>query len=159
VQLKVHREGSRFLEAFIEQALGPDPAGAALAEVQLQELSAVSGGEEPAVAESELNLAWDRALGQIDDDNAQQNFIKLCLSARRLDFALERYRALKAERPDDERVAKYLLQIGTILSFSALQRSPDAAKTPKLSPPVVFMIMLVVAIIALMVVLKAGAPG
>jgi hypothetical protein len=44
------------------------------------------------------------------------------LKAERTEFAIARYRDIKNARPDDERAAKYLLQLGTILSFKALSK-------------------------------------
>ena len=69
-----------------------------------------------------IDQLWLSAKERLDDDGRQQAFIQACLRQQRMDFAIRSYRRLKDERPDDERVAKYLKQVGTILGFYALRK-------------------------------------
>ncbi len=69
-----------------------------------------------------LSRRWLQVLHAWDDDASHQAFIDACLSERQLDLALASYRHEKAARPDDPRPDAALSQIGTILSFMALDR-------------------------------------
>lgn len=97
-----------------------------LAEVKVAPLEP---GETP--AELTLSRRWLEVLLDENNDQVHQRFIEASLQARRLEYALERYRGLKKRSPDDERIDAYLAQIGKILSFYAFSKEPKAevAKT------------------------------
>ncbi|MBI2377317.1 MAG: PilZ domain-containing protein [Deltaproteobacteria bacterium] len=82
--------------------------------------------EDPIEANTEeaaLNRAWASAKANLDDKKAQQEFVNQCVTLQRIDFALECYRKLHSEHPDDERIKKYLTNVGTVLSFYVLKPS------------------------------------
>ncbi len=74
-----------------------------------------------------LEQMWLAVRERLDDDSIQQAFIQACLRHQQMDFAIRCYRRLKEERPGDERVARYLQQAGTIISFYALRKDTTAA--------------------------------
>ncbi len=74
---------------------------------------------------------WKSAERELGDDEGQQRFIAACLEAGQLDFALERYRAIKAAHPGRPEPTRYLEQIGTLLRFAGF-RAPDTAPRPRL---------------------------
>jgi hypothetical protein len=115
-----------FLQRFVEDARATD--GRALQAVR------INVKEEAAVALDDVALMkrWLEVSDQIEDDEAQQRFIQDCLRAERIEFAVARYRDLKNTRPGDERVAKYLLQLGTILSFKVLSKKDIGAAPTKM---------------------------
>ena len=84
-----------------------------------------------------LGERWRGVEARLEDDATHQAFIHECLRHRRLEFALERYRELKALNPGDPLPTRYLRQIGTILTFYTLQRGEpprDAGMLRKLAP-------------------------
>lgn len=81
-----------------------------------------------------LSRRWLQVLHAWDDDASHQAFIDACLSERQLDLALAAYRHEKAARPDDPRPETALSQIGTILSFMALDRPKSDGAVAKPRP-------------------------
>ncbi len=79
-----------------------------------------------------LGLAeqWQRMEKNLDDDKAHQEFINACLNAKRLEYALERYRELKLHNPNSPVATRYLKQIGTILTFYTLNKDPEDTSPP-----------------------------
>ncbi len=69
-----------------------------------------------------LARMWDEVCNQMGDDAAQQRFIQACMKVKKLEYAVSCYRDLKEDRPEDDRIDKYLQQVGTILSFYALKK-------------------------------------
>lgn len=69
-----------------------------------------------------LARLWDEVCNQMGDDAAQQRFIQACMKVKKLEYAVSCYRDLKEDRPEDDRIDKYLQQVGTILSFYALKK-------------------------------------
>jgi hypothetical protein len=96
-----------------------------------------------------LAAQWAAMDESLSDDAAHQAFITACLKARRLEYALERYRELKLLHPEWEGVNRYLQQIGTILTFYTMQRAEAAPEAKGWKKPA-----LLAAIIA---VVAAGA--
>lgn len=97
-----------------------------------------------------LRLAdqWQAMEDSLEDDEAHQAFINACLSAQRLEYALERYRELKLHNPNSPVATRYLKQIGTILTFYTFKREATETGTPWWKKAV-----------AIMVVLGVGAVG
>ncbi|MCA9551047.1 MAG: hypothetical protein KC933_13520 [Myxococcales bacterium] len=91
-----------------------------------------------------LATQWAAMNDDLSDDRAHQAFITACLKAHRLEYALERYRELKVLQPEAERVNRYLQQIGTILTFSTMQRSEAAEDTKRWKKGVLLLAILVV---------------
>lgn len=83
--------------------------------------SASHAGEETA----DVEALWASARAQLDADELQQRFIQVCLRKGAIEFAVERYRALKEAHPEDPRPQRYLEQVGTILSFYALKQNAE----------------------------------
>ncbi|MCC7383002.1 MAG: PilZ domain-containing protein [Deltaproteobacteria bacterium] len=83
--------------------------------------------------EVDLSRRWHNITLDERNDELHQKFIEACLSAKRVDYALERYRALKRRSPDDTQFDRYLEQVGKILSFVALQKGPEGAHKRKMS--------------------------
>lgn len=82
----------------------------------------------PAPSTAALMEHWLRVKDDLDDDKAQQAFIKSCLETKQIEFAVRCYRELKEVNPEDERIQKYLNQVGTILGFYAFRKDPAAAQ-------------------------------
>lgn len=96
-----------------------------------------------------LEQRWLEVKDHLADDPRQQHFIQECLKAQRLEFAVQCYRGLKTERPDDPLAAKYLNQVGTILGFYALRK--EKAPVDKGMPNSVKFTLLAFIIAALMI--------
>jgi DNA-binding response OmpR family regulator len=118
-----------FLQRFLDDARSPD--GRALQPVRILVKDESASGA--ALDETALMKRWLEVSERLDEDDVQQRFIQDCLRAEKLEFAVARYRDLKNARPDDERVAKYLLQLGTILSFKAFGKK-DLENAPAKMP-------------------------
>ncbi len=80
------------------------------------------GGEDDQL----LHKMWKLVIQNLDVDQDHQDFIHECIRRKRLEFAFERYRLLRLERPNDDRVARCLQQIGTVLSFGSLGRQDNS---------------------------------
>ena len=72
----------------------------------------------------EMAVLWTQVLDDFDNKDKHQAFLNACIKASRLDYGLERYRVYKRENRDAD-VDEYLKQIGTILGFFVLARTPD----------------------------------
>lgn len=113
-----------FLDLYIAEARAPNQRAIQPLRVSMRE----QGTTEDIIDDMMLMKRWLEVSERIEDDDIQQRFIQDCLKAERIEFAVARYRELKLQRPEDERVAKYLQQIGTILSFYAFQKKDPAQK-------------------------------
>ncbi|MFO0725033.1 MAG: PilZ domain-containing protein [Myxococcota bacterium] len=123
VRLRVDQPSQAFLNVFVAVARGGDRRRAL--ELRLEPLD--SGAEaDPEVA---LSRAFQDAL--LDgSDEAHQRFIQTCLTQRRIDYALTRYRAEKARRAQDPIFDAYLAQVGTILGFASLNSAEKVQPQP-----------------------------
>lgn len=82
----------------------------------------------------ELLELWNEARDRLDDDALQQRFIQACLRSQQLELAIRCYRQMKEADPTNERAARYLNQVGTILGFYAFRTQaaePDEMGLPK----------------------------
>ena len=59
--------------------------------------------------------AWTKAENNLEEDLLQQRFIQTCLHQGKLEFALERYRALHLKWPDCPQASIYLDQIADMI--------------------------------------------
>jgi CheY-like chemotaxis protein len=123
IRLDCDETQRQFLEMFVKEACVPNQR--AIQPVRIAQR--VEGTTEDIIDDMALMRCWVEVSEKLDDDAEQQRFIQMCLRAERLEFGIARYRDLKAQRPDDERVARYLQQIGTILGFYAFSKK-DAIK-------------------------------
>lgn len=133
VRLKTDVQTRAFLLAFVDEIVDPSCEDS-LREITLVQRAAPDGASADSADIASLSQAWNRVLRHIEDDAVHQAFIQKCLSATRLDYALEQYRRLQTERPDDDRVTKYLTQVGTILNFQAFSRDDKPQSSKKRSP-------------------------
>jgi CheY-like chemotaxis protein len=149
LKLDVDDAQVEFLDRFIEEASSSDQKSMQPVLVGLR----VEGMTADIIDDMSLMKMWLEVSESIDDDALQQQFIQHCLKAEKLEFAVARYRELKAQRPDDERVAKYLQQIGTILGFYALSKKEPSRETTKL--PSSFKLILVLLLLAGLAIVTA----
>lgn len=124
VDLEVPEAQAALLRQFIAEA--QDLNQPAIEQVRIRERGKTEVAPVDFVDDKVLAEFFDRAAAQLDDDTVQQAFIQACIKAQRLPFAVQCYRELKKDRPDDERVAKYLNQVGTILGFYAFRKADEA---------------------------------
>lgn len=104
-----------FRSSFVELAARPGPRRP---EVRIRARPLDVAADRDALAP--LWRAWREAEQRLGDDDRQQRFIHACLGARRLDFALERYRAARMAQPGRGEPERYLVQVGTLIGFSGL---------------------------------------
>lgn len=134
--LDVDDAGSAFLNVFIAVARqSPRTRG-------LEIVIAKTCDQTP--TEVDLSRRWHRASIDLDDDPLHQKFIEACLAAKRLDYALVRYRALIEKRGGDERLEGYVRQIGKILEFSALQKNEEKKRSFRIPAPLVIVALALV---------------
>lgn len=128
LELEVGAAQGEVLAQFIRET--QDPSQPTIEQVRIRARRPEEARAAPAapklVDDETLRRMFDAAAQALDDDAKQQAFIQACIKAERLPFAVQCYRELKADRPEDERVAKYLGQVGTILGFYAFHKA-DAA--------------------------------
>jgi len=125
LQLDVPEAHGPLLARFIEEA--QDERQPAIEQVRMRERSQTEVAPVDFVDDKTLAEFFDRAAAQLDDDALQQAFIQACIKAQRLPYAVQCYRELKNDHPEDERVAKYLNQVGTILGFYAFRKADGAS--------------------------------
>lgn len=119
VELALANGTSDFLREYIEEIVAARvPPEQVVAEVQYAAAMALSN--------EDLQALWEEAKHRLEDDELQQRFIQECLKAQNLEWAVRCYRELKEADATDERAARYLNQVGTILGFYALSRQPSA---------------------------------
>lgn len=128
VRLKTDVQTRAFLLAFVDEIVDPN-CDESRRELTIVQQHNPEADNERVVDMAALSQSWNRVLRHLDDEAVHQAFIQKCLSSARLDYALEQYRKLQAERPDDEEVTRYLTQVGTILNFQAFGR--DEKRTPQ----------------------------
>ncbi len=129
IALKLGDEERGFVHYFLDQAR--DVTQSFVEQVRIHQVQSLPSAT---VDENQLDRLWKEAASKLDEDDVQQRFIQACLKAQKLEHAVKCYRELKQQSPDDERVARYLLQVGTILGFYAFKKEPqvkdDGAKLP-----------------------------
>ena len=124
VRLRVDQPSQAFLNVFVAVARGGDRRRPL--EIRLDPMDL----EPAADAEVHLSRTFQEALLSGSDD-AHQRFIQACLSEKRLDYALSRYRAEKTRRgPEELSLDPYLAQVGTILGFTSMTSADKAAEKP-----------------------------
>lgn len=124
VRLRVDQPSQAFLNVFVAVARGGDRRRPL--EIRLDPMDL----EPAADAEVHLSRTFQEALLS-GNDAAHQRFIQACLSERRLDYALSRYRAEKARRgPEELSLDPYLAQVGTILGFTSMTHVEKVADAP-----------------------------
>ncbi|MEQ8275266.1 MAG: hypothetical protein RMA76_43235 [Deltaproteobacteria bacterium] len=124
LQLKLQELDVDPIRLFVDEAR--DITTPAIAQVLIRALVAPPRGDSLEGNRS-LQEHWTQVRGRLDDDEAHQVFIKSCLEAKQIEFAVRCYRELKNANPEDERIQKYLNQVGTILGFYAFKKA-DAEK-------------------------------
>ncbi|MBI4820355.1 MAG: PilZ domain-containing protein [Deltaproteobacteria bacterium] len=112
--------------------------------------------------EAALNRAWAAAKADLDNKLLHQEFLNQCVSLKKIDYALECYRKLQTEYPDDARIKKYLQNVGTVLGFYALKPSAKQEESNaflKLPSPgkLVLYIAILLALVSLTMLVKARA--
>ena len=132
VRLKTDVQTRAFLLAFVDEIIDPN-CDEALREITIIQQNIPEAESAGSVDMAALSQSWNRVLRHLEDETVHQAFIQKCLSASRLDYALEQYRKLQAERPDDEKVTRYLTQVGTILNFQAFGRDDKRKPQTKTS--------------------------
>lgn len=127
IELKIPADQQKAVRRFLDEAR--DVTQPTIEQVRIKAQATVVPLEEKPADDAALELRWREVKDHLEDDARQQRFIQECLKAQRLEFAVQCYRALKAERPDDPAAAKYLQQVGTILSFYAFRKqTPEPEK-------------------------------
>jgi DNA-binding response OmpR family regulator len=116
-----------FLRAYVDEVR--DISQGTISEIKAVQVAGKASGSIGAdEVDQALVARWREVAGQLDDDSAQQSFIQACLKAKKVEFAVQRYRELKETHPGDARVDRYLQQVGTILGFFALKgQAPTVA--------------------------------
>ncbi len=120
LQLKLQELDVDPMRLFVDEAR--DITTPAIAQVLIRALVAPPRGDSLGDNRS-LQEHWTQVRGRLDDDEAHQVFIKSCLEAKQIEFAVRCYRELKDANPEDERIQKYLNQVGTILGFYAFKKA------------------------------------
>lgn len=118
LQLKVQELDVDPLRQFVDEAR--DITTPSVAQVVVRAAPAPPRGDSLGDNRS-LQEHWTTVRDRLDDDEAHQVFIKSCLEAKQIEFAVRCYRELKEANPGDERIQKYLNQVGTILGFYAFR--------------------------------------
>lgn len=121
IDLEVPAAQASLLKRFIAEA--QDANQPSIEQVRIRERAESEVAPVDFVDDETLATLFDVAATRLDDDEQQQIFIQACIKAQRLQFAVQCYRELKKDNPDDERVARYLNQVGTILGFYAFRKA------------------------------------
>lgn len=127
VRLTLPEVDKLILRQFVDEARDVTTPGVEQVVIRAQPPS--GGAVDPAVDQQALRAHWLRVRDHLDDDDLQQVFIKSCLEAKQVDFAVRCYRELKEAQPENALVQKYLNQVGTILGFYAFRK--DTATNEK----------------------------
>ncbi len=133
IELKIPADQQKAVRRFLDEAR--DATQPTIEQVRIKAQATVVPLEEKPADDAALDLRWREVKDHLEDDARQQRFIQECLKAQRLEFAVQCYRGLKAERPEDPVAAKYLQQVGTILSFYAFRKQtpePDKGMSGRL---------------------------
>lgn len=141
VVLEVDDSSWRFRSSFIDLARTPSEEPPS---VIVQPQRSRRAASTPDARLAELGAQWKRVEEDLFDDARHQAFINACLSARRLEYALERYRELKLHNPTSELATRYLKQIGTILTFYTLKREASEEETPRWKKAAVVLALLAI---------------
>lgn len=151
VQLVTDDHSWRFRSSFIDLARTPTttPPTATVRRTNEAALKAFQASEETV---GTLARRWEQLQQRLEDDALHQEFIHECIRQKRLEFALERYRALKQARPDLLAVNGYLQQIGTILTFYTLQRADKEKPDDDGKKKVLAVVLLAVSVLVMMFV-------
>ena len=131
VQLETDDPTWRFRSRFVELATGPNgpPLSMTVQADRYVDLEAAQVG--PRADElAGLYRQWQQIEKDLGNEDLHQAFIHACLQARRLEYALERYRELQMLRPSLPSIERHIRQIGTILSFCTFQPDGTADRAP-----------------------------
>lgn len=146
IQLETSDPTWRFRQKFVDLATD---STASLLTMTVQadryvDLEAIQAGPNA----EELATLYDKWLEiekDLGDEENHQAFIHACLQARRLEYALERYRELRMLRPGLPSIERHLKQIGTLLAFCTLKQDGSGEKdAPWWKKPVFAAIAIVV---------------
>lgn len=128
VVMEVDDSSWRFRSSFIDLARTPsEEPPSVIVQPRASRAEGARGDDQL----EQLAAAWKKVETDLLDDESHQVFINTCLAARRLEYALERYRELKLHNPSSEIATRYLKQIGTILTFYTLAREPAKSDVPR----------------------------
>lgn len=122
VQLTTDDSDWRFRSSFLDLARTPSQRPPTVTVEQISSTDAQRFQQDHEALEA-LGRQWLEVEADLHNDDAHQVFIKACMEASRLEFAMERYRSLAREHPEGPDPKPYLKQIGTILSFYTLSRN------------------------------------
>lgn len=126
LELEVPEARAALLDRFLAEARAP--GGPAIEPVRIRARAPRAGSQGPPppgpelLDDEALRRVFEDASTKLDDDDVQQGFIQACIRADRLQLAVQCYRGLKEAHPEDERVQRYLNQVGTILGFYAFRK-------------------------------------
>lgn len=119
VSLELSDSERLFVRHFLDQAR--DVTQPFIEQVRIRAVSPV--GPAAVVDEAKLEQLWRDAAANLGDNAINQRFIQACLKGQRLEHAVRCYRQLKEQQPaDEERIDRYLAQVGTILGFYAFKK-------------------------------------
>lgn len=143
IHLRTPGAVKRLLVALMDEALDPDLEPA---------VWRVERTLEPERAESMSQLAADWFVLRTEGGgpNEHQGFIDRAMKLKELSYALERYRAWKAEVPDNPVADHHLAHIAKIIGFYAFDRTarPGAAPGKKRRNTVLVLVLLGLAVLA-----------
>lgn len=154
--LRLDADEAAFLNVFVAVAREARRSGAL--DIRVERVA----GDATESAEIVLAATWQELRAHPEDPQAHQRFLDACVSAQRMDYALARLRELKAAHPDEPRVDRSLEQVGQVLGFVALTRTPSIAEPAFRTRPYVWLIVLVLAALTAMALLahrSAEAPA
>lgn len=129
IQLELGASDERFLNKFLSQARDPLEGGLEPVRIRSRAERLLEAG---ILSDRQLARRFAEVSTNLDDNVAHQAFIQACLKAQRLEFAVRCYRDLKKEQPTDERIDRYLNQVGTILGFYAFRKDSGMEAGPAL---------------------------
>ena len=119
LRLELGPGAEQALDTFLRHAR--DPAAGRLDPVRI--CARTPTRPDPEVPTARPLVHWFSEIAErLDDNDAHQAFIQACLKTQRLEVAVRCYRELKEQAPSDERIDRYLNQVGTILGFYALRK-------------------------------------
>jgi DNA-binding response OmpR family regulator len=125
VVLAMTPEEKAFSGHFLDQAR--DVTQPFIEQVRIRQLGSVGAADQ-----AQIDQLWRDAKANLSDDAVQQRFIQACLKSQRIEHAVRSYRELKQEDPENERIDKYLQQVGTILGFYAFKKEPEVKDQARL---------------------------
>lgn len=133
VQLETDDRTWRFRSRFVELATDLDnkpPLSMTVQEERHIDLDGTPSLGPQADELADLYRQWQQIEKDLGNEELHQAFIHACLRARRLEYALERYRELQMLRPSLPSIERHIKQIGTILSFCTFKADGSATYEP-----------------------------